>query len=88
MEPKPWLGGWGSDGCNYLGDPVSRREPTMFLKGNVIFYKGFKIFPLLYHVVHCLLSVLEMIPGVSLQLIAKSSEQAIASKPKMLVKTL
>lgn len=33
----------------------------MFLKGNVIFYKGFKIFPLLDHVVYGLLSVLEMI---------------------------
>lgn len=59
----------------------------MFLKRNVIFNKGFKIFPLLYHVVHCLLSVPEMIPGVSLQLITKSSEQAIAMKTKTMVKT-
>lgn len=56
----------GPDGFNYpmhllLEDPVSHGEPTMFLKRNVIFYKGFKIFSLLYHVVHCLLSVLEVI---------------------------
>lgn len=63
------------------------REPTMFLKGNVIFYEGLEILPLLYHVVHCLLSVLEMVSRVSLQLITKGSEQAIAIKTKTLVKT-
>lgn len=66
---------------------MSRGEPTMFLKGNVVFHKGLEIPPLLYHVVHCLLSVLEVIARVSLQLVAKRSEQAVAIKTKTLVKT-
>lgn len=91
MSADPWPGGRGMlmDVITQRltpEDPVSHSEPTVFLKRNVIFYKGFKIFPLFYHVVHCLLSVLEMISGVSLQLVTKRSEQAIAIKTKIPVK--
>lgn len=58
----------------------------MLLKGNVVFHEGLKILPLPYHVVHGLLAVLQMVPRVALQLVAQSSEQAIAVKTKMLVK--
>lgn len=58
----------------------------MLLKRNVVFHEGLKIFALPYHVVNGLLSVLEMVPRMTLQLITQSSEQAIAVKTKMLVK--
>lgn len=45
-----------------------------------------KIFTLPYHVVHGLLSVLQMVPRMALQLVAQRSEQAIAVKAKTLVK--
>lgn len=59
----------------------------MLLKRNVIFHEGLKIFTLPYHVVNGLLSVLEMVPRMTLQLITQSSEQAIAVKTEMLVKS-
>lgn len=58
----------------------------MLLKGNVIFHEGLKVLPLPYHVVHGLLTMLEMVPRVALQLVAQSPEQAIAVKTEMLGK--
>lgn len=50
----------------------------MFLKGHIIFHKGFELLPLLYHVVHRLLAMSEVVSGVSLKLVTKGPEQTIA----------
>lgn len=64
------------------GGSGARGEPTVPLKGNVVLHKGLKVLPLLHHVVHRLLSVPQMVPRVSFQLVPKGSEQAIAVKTK------
>lgn len=78
--------GWADDPAWLLKDPGSHSEPTMLLKRNIIFHEGLEIFTLPYHVVNRLLSVSEMVPGVTLQLISQSSEQAIAVETEMLVR--
>lgn len=52
----------------------------MFLKGNIILHEGFKVLSLLYHVLHRLLAMPKVVPGVSLQLVTQGTKQTVANE--------
>lgn len=49
----------------------------MFIKGNIILYKWFKVSPIVWHIRDNVKSVLEMIAAMSLHLVPKGSKQTI-----------
>lgn len=49
----------------------------MLLEGDVVLHEGLKVCPLLDHVGHGVLPVLEVVPRVALQLVPKGPEEAV-----------
>lgn len=52
----------------------------MLLKGHIILHERLKILPLLYHVIHRLLAVPEVVPRVALELVTQGTKQTVAKE--------
>lgn len=52
----------------------------MLLKGHIVLHERLKILPLLYHVIHRLLAVPEVVPRVALELVTQGTKQTVAKE--------
>lgn len=58
---------------------VSPGAHTMLVKGHIVLHEGLEVPALPHHVLHRLLAVPQVVPGVPLQLVPQRPEQAVAA---------
>lgn len=62
---------------------MSHGAHTVFVKGHIVLHEGLEVPTLPHHVVHGLLAVAQVVPGVPLQLVSQGPEQAVAAEREM-----